>query len=302
MRNLSLVKTLTHLKEERNHSEEVTLESAGLSFMRGTVAEFAGGPSTGKTSLVLSLLSKLTRAGEVCAVVDSTNSFDPCSAVTSGVEIENLLWVKCGGDLEKAFISADYLVQAKGFGAVWLNLSGLPKHKLRAVPKTYWYRYRTRIKETPTLILVTAEEPVTGSASQHAFTLSRDSVEWTGSGRYKLLKEFSLNLHSRKEFYGKQMPARIGFDYADAYETQTVARTLSASPPRGRKHKAPRVSVGWNAEDNRAHEMGDRAPAFIPPHQLSPPSGGGERAEEYAALAEHHQKHFQPALAQPSLG
>src|ERR687890_655442 len=100
MRNLSLVKTLTHLKEERKHSEEVSLESAGLSFTRGTLAEFAGGPSTGKTSLVLSLLSKLTRAGEVCAVVDSTNSFYPCSAVTSGVEIENLLWVKCGGDIE----------------------------------------------------------------------------------------------------------------------------------------------------------------------------------------------------------
>ena len=86
MRNLSLVKTLTHLKEERKHSEEVSLESAGLSFTRGTLAEFAGGASTGKTSLALSLLSKLTRAGEVCAVVDSTNSFDPCSAVTSGVE------------------------------------------------------------------------------------------------------------------------------------------------------------------------------------------------------------------------
>ncbi|HTH36324.1 MAG TPA: hypothetical protein VL572_00070 [Pyrinomonadaceae bacterium] len=215
MRNLSLVKTLTHLKEERKHSEEISLESAGLSFTRGTLAELAGGPSTGKTSLVLSLLSKLTRAGEVCAVVDSTDGFDPCSASLSGVELENLLWVRCGGDLEKAFLSADYLVQAKGFGAVWLNLNGLPKGRLRMVPKTYWYRYRTRIKETPTLVLVTAEEPVTGSASQHAFTLSREDVAWSGKGRYKLLKEFSLNLHSRKEFYGNRLPASVGFDYSD---------------------------------------------------------------------------------------
>ena len=215
MRNLSLVKTLTHLKEERKHSEEIALESAGLSFTRGTLAELVGGPSTGKTSVVLSLLSKLTRAGEVCAVVDSTNGFDPCSAVVSGVELENLLWVRCGGDLEKAFLAADHLVQAKGFGAVWLNLNGLPKGRLRMVPKTYWYRYRTRIKETPTLVLVTAEEPVTGSASQHAFTLSREDVTWSGKGRYKLLKEFSLNLHSRKEFYGTRLPASVGFDYGD---------------------------------------------------------------------------------------
>src|SRR5688500_3554050 len=312
MRNLSLVKTLTHLKEERKHSEEITLESAGLRFTRGTLAEFAGGPSTGKTSLVLSLLSKLTRAGEVCAVVDSTNSYDPCSAVTSGVEIENLLWVKCGGDIEKAFLSADYLVQAKGFGAVWLNLSGLPKHKLRMVPKTYWYRYRTRIKETPTLVLVTEEEPVTGSASQHAFTLSRGGVEWTGSGRYKLLKEFSLNLHSRKEFYGKQMPARIGFDYADAYdvreETKAIklsppgGRKRSASPPGVRKHKASGVSPRSEQNNAQAHEMGDRAPTFIPPHQLPPLSGGGEGADKNAALAEHHQRNFRSALAQPCLG
>lgn len=216
MRNLSLVKTLTHLKEERKHSEEISLESAGLSFRRGTVAELSGGPSTGKTSFALSLLSKLTRAGEVCAVVDSADSFDPCSAVTSGVELENLLWVKCGGDIEKAFVSADYLVQAKGFGAVWLNLSGLPKHRLRMVPKTYWYRYRTRIKDTPTMFIVTAEEPVTGSASQQAFTLSRDRTEWLGKGRYKLLEEFRLSIHSRKEFYGKKLSAKIEFNYKDA--------------------------------------------------------------------------------------
>ncbi|NOT48463.1 MAG: hypothetical protein HOP17_12030 [Acidobacteria bacterium] len=215
MRNLSLVKTLTHLKEERKHSEEILLESAGLAFTRGTLAEIAGGPSSGKTSLLLSLLGKLTRAGEVCAVVDSSGGFDPYSAVASGVELENLLWVRCGGDIEKAFMAADYLVQAKGFGAVWLNLNGLPKHKLRMVPKTYWYRYRTRIKETPTIILVTSEEPVTGSASQQAFTLTRERVTWLGQGRHKLLEAFWLNMHSRKEFYGKPFLTKIEFDYED---------------------------------------------------------------------------------------
>jgi len=215
MSHLSLIKTLNFLKEERKHSDEILLESAGLVLTRGTVAEMAGGASSGKTSLMLSLLSKLTRAGEICAVVDTSNSFDPCTAFLAGVELENLLWIKCGGGIEKAFMAADYLVQAKGFGAIWLNLSGISKHELRFVPKTYWYRYRTRIKETPTILLVTAEEPVTGSASQKSFLVSRERTVWSGKGRYKLLKEFHLNLHSRKEFYGEPILTKIEFDYTD---------------------------------------------------------------------------------------
>ena len=215
MSHLSLVKSLSHLQEEQKYSDEVLLESVGLAFTRGTLAEITGHPSSGKTSLLLTLLSKLTAAGEICAVVDSSDSFDPCSAVLAKVELENLLWIKCGGNIEKAFMSADYLVQAKGFGAVWLNLNGLSKKQLRLVPKTYWYRYRNRIKETPTLFFVTAKEPVTGSASQQSFVFSRDRVNWSGKGRYKLLRDFDLSLNSRKQFYGRPMQTKIKADYRD---------------------------------------------------------------------------------------
>lgn len=215
MSHLSLVKSLAHLKEEQKFSDEILLESAGIAFTRGTVAEIAGEASSGKTSLSLSLLAKLTAAGEICAIVDSSDGFDPCSAVLAGVDLENLLWVKCGGDIEKSFMSADYLVQAKGFGAIWLNLNGLPRTALRLVPKTYWYRYRNRIKETPTLLLVTAEEPVTGSASQQAFLFSHEQAVWSGRGRYKLLRELRISLHSRKRFDGQPLKTRIEADYTD---------------------------------------------------------------------------------------
>jgi RecA/RadA recombinase len=215
MRNLSLVKKLSYLKEEQRHSDELMLDAAGLAFTRGTLVEVAGGASTGKTSLLMSVLAKLTAAGEICAVVDSTDGFDPCSAVLAGVELENLLWVKCGRRLEKAFMAADYLVQAKGFGAVWLNLSGLPQRQLNQVPRTYWYRYRTRIKETPTLFFVTAEEAVTGSASQQSFTFSCDNADWSGKGRFKLLRELRVSMHSRKQFYGTPLKTLIKADYTD---------------------------------------------------------------------------------------
>ena len=213
MRHLSLVKNLSRIKEEQKYSDEILLESSGLALSRGTLTEVVG--SSGKTSLSLSLLSKLTQQGEICAVVDATNSFDPCSAVLAKVELENLLWVKCGGDIEHAFMATDYLAQAKGFGAVWLNLNGVLKQQLRFVPKTFWYRYRTRIRETPTLLLVTAEEPIVGSASQDAFVFSRERVVWSGVGRFKLLREFHLSLHSRKEFYGKPLLMKTERDYTD---------------------------------------------------------------------------------------
>lgn len=214
MAHLHLVKSLSHLQEEHRFVEEVGLGSFGLSFTRGTLTEVAGGPSAGKTSLALSLLAQLTAAGEICAVVDSSNSFDPRTAVLTGVELEDILWVKCGGDLEKSFMAADYLVQAKGFGAIWLNLNGLSKQKLRQVPRTYWYRYRTRIKETPTMMIVTAEEPVTGSASQQSFHFTRDRVMWSGSGKFKLLREFHIGMNSRKELH-RPVQTKIEADYTD---------------------------------------------------------------------------------------
>ena len=213
MGHLSLVKKLSRIKEEQKYSDEILLESAGLALSRGTLTEVVG--SSGKTSLSLSLLSKLTQEGEICAVVDATNSFDPCSAVLAKVELKNLLWVKCDGDIEHAFMATDYLVQAKGFGAVWLNLNGVLKQQLRFVPKTFWYRYRNRIKETPTLLLVTAPEPIAGSASQDTFVFSRERVVWSGVGRFKLLREFHLSLHSRKEFYGKPLLIKTERDYTD---------------------------------------------------------------------------------------
>ena len=215
MSHLSLVKSLSHLKEAQKYSDEFLLESVGLVLTRGAVAEIAGEASSGKTSLMLAVLAELTAKGEICAVVDSANSFDPCSATLAGVVLENLLWVKCGGEIEKAFMAADYLVQAKGFGAVWLNLNALPKNKLRMVPRTYWYRYRTRVKETPTLFLVTTEFPVAGSASQRSFLFSRRRTGWSGMGRFKLLRDFYVSIHPRKQFYEEPLLTRIELDYTD---------------------------------------------------------------------------------------
>ena len=71
MSHLSLVQSLSRLQEEQKYADEILLDHFGLALIRGTLVEIAGG--SGKTSLALSLLSKLAAAGEVCAVVDSTS-------------------------------------------------------------------------------------------------------------------------------------------------------------------------------------------------------------------------------------
>ena len=114
-----------------------------------------------------------------------------------------------GGMLKAApLIAVLFLVPA-------LNLGGIPVQQLKFVPKTYWYRYRNRIRETPTLLFVTAEEPVTGSASQQSFLFSRERTIWSGKGRFKLLREFQISFNSRKQFTGGPMQTKIEADYTD---------------------------------------------------------------------------------------
>ncbi len=62
---------------------------------RGGLSEICGPASSGRSSVVLALMASLTQRGEVCALVDASDSFDPQSAEAAGVELRRLLWVRC---------------------------------------------------------------------------------------------------------------------------------------------------------------------------------------------------------------
>ena len=63
---------------------------------RGCVTEICGPASSGRTTLVLSALAAATRRGEFCVVVDANDALDPYSAAAAGVDLDRLLWVRCG--------------------------------------------------------------------------------------------------------------------------------------------------------------------------------------------------------------
>jgi recombination protein RecA len=62
---------------------------------RGGLTEICGPASSGRTSVLLAVMAKMTAQGEVCALVDASDSFDPKSAEAAGVELRNLLWIRC---------------------------------------------------------------------------------------------------------------------------------------------------------------------------------------------------------------
>jgi recombination protein RecA len=63
---------------------------------RGCLTEICGPASSGRTTLLLAALAAATERGEFCAMVDASDALDPDSAVAAGVELDRLLWVRCG--------------------------------------------------------------------------------------------------------------------------------------------------------------------------------------------------------------
>jgi recombination protein RecA len=64
---------------------------------RGCITEICGPASSGRTSLLLAALSAVTHRGECCALIDAADAFDPHSTTAAAVDLDRLLWVRCGG-------------------------------------------------------------------------------------------------------------------------------------------------------------------------------------------------------------
>lgn len=62
----------------------------------GAITELTGPECSGRTSLALSFLARLTRDNRVCAWVDVSDALYPESAAAAGVDLNRLLWIRCG--------------------------------------------------------------------------------------------------------------------------------------------------------------------------------------------------------------
>jgi hypothetical protein len=171
---------------------------------RGCLTEICGSASSGRSTFLLAALAAATRRGEYCAVVDASDAFDPQSAADAGIELDRLLWVRCGGilppqeagskkysssgsrpsfglsfgpgsdrssdknsekRLEQLLRVADLLLESGGFGMIALDLGDIPPQNARRIPLATWFRFRRAVEPTPTVLLAVERQAIAGNCS-----------------------------------------------------------------------------------------------------------------------------------------
>jgi len=167
-------------------------------FPRGAISEIVGTESSGRTTLVHSLLAASTAQLEVCAYIDTDDSFDPVSAAAAGVALSQLVWIRCGHNAGHALKAADYLLHAGGFGVIVLDLCQVPPRISNRIPISYWYRFRRAIENTPTILALVEKQPIAKSCATLMLDLQRKKTQWTGAPGFSLLREVELEVASRK--------------------------------------------------------------------------------------------------------
>ena len=145
---------------------------------RGGITLVVGPPSSGRTTLMNSALSAAVSSGEVCAVVDASDAFHPASAEAAGVDLERLLWVRCGGNVSHTITAAEIILQGGGFGLVVLDLGTITEGSL--IPDSTWFRYRRAVENSPTCLLVIGTETLSVSCASLVLEMEAAKPRWGG--------------------------------------------------------------------------------------------------------------------------
>jgi recombination protein RecA len=157
------------------------LDTAIGGLPRGCLTEIFGPASSGRASLMASILAAATRREEVCALVDAEDSFDPLSAVAAGVHLDRLLWVRCAHNAEHALKAADLLIQGGGFGVVVMDLGDTPLAIARRISLTSWFRLRRAVENTPTVLLAVARQSNAKTCASLMLECFRERAAWRGT-------------------------------------------------------------------------------------------------------------------------
>jgi len=76
------------------------------------ITEVVGPECSGRMTFALGCVEVITQRGNVCAWVDVGDGLDPESAAANGVDLERLLWVRCGGVVSAANVMSQAGVEA----------------------------------------------------------------------------------------------------------------------------------------------------------------------------------------------
>ncbi|HTX39211.1 MAG TPA: hypothetical protein VME43_29505 [Bryobacteraceae bacterium] len=163
--------------------EPVLLSSGipGIQLPRGGLTEIYGPASSGRTSLLVSMLAEATARQEICALVDAEDAFDPASAAQAGVALDRLIWVRSAHNAEHALKATDLLIQGGGFGLVALDLGDTPPATARRISLTSWFRLRRAVEHTPTVLISLSLQPNAKTCASLLIECRRESASWSGA-------------------------------------------------------------------------------------------------------------------------
>jgi RecA/RadA recombinase len=167
-------------------------QAIGGGWRIGALSEIVGPRSAGRTHLLLTTMAQATRQGQVVALVDAIDRFDPASAVAAGVDLDRVLWVRGApvmaeqarpAVLEQAVKQAvracDLILRAGGFAVVALDLRNIPARRLQALPSITWLRLAQVAETQDTVGLLLGDDPVGRSARGVSVHLQGQAT-WTG--------------------------------------------------------------------------------------------------------------------------
>jgi hypothetical protein len=152
---------------------------------RGCLTEVFGMAGSGRTSLLLAALAARTREGEVCALVDGRDAFDPEAGVAAGVNLRQLLWVRCK-NIEQALRATDLLIQGGGFGLIALDLSDVAAWVVRQVQLSVWFRFRRAVEGTATILFLMGQESNAKTCASLVLRMKGEAGAWRETARETL--------------------------------------------------------------------------------------------------------------------
>lgn len=156
--------------------DEIDLLTGGLP--RGALTEIFGPACSGRTSLLVSALGTRTAHAENCALIDASDAFDPCRAEVAGVDLKQLLWVRCR-NINHALRATDLLLHGGGFGFVCLDLSDIAPETVRKISLDGWFRFRRAVENTETILMVVEQESNAKTCASLVLKLEAGSVSWS---------------------------------------------------------------------------------------------------------------------------
>jgi hypothetical protein len=155
-------------------------ERLGGGLLRGQMSEIVGSRSSGRTTVMYAALAAATGRGELTALVDPLDTFDPASAASSGIALERVLWLRGDGTtmgtlpqreqgqsgrlLDRALKAVNLVLQAGGFDLAVLDLAEMPQDAIRRLPFTTWSRLQRVIEGSRTVCLLLGPAPIARSA------------------------------------------------------------------------------------------------------------------------------------------